>query len=310
MAEQRSLKRITRADALVVGLICLLLIVLVPLLLAKPREQSVRQVCGANLAQIGKTMLLYANDYQGALPRAGGPTSVWGPVPCWDGLDRQVAYGIDVNGHGGAATINSCFYLLVKHYEAPTRLFTCRGDKGTTEFKLSNLATPPARSFKLSDAWDFGPTSEACKHCSYSYHVPFGLYSLATARDPNFAVAADRNPWIESPMGAAADLSLFKPHLSSGGFAGTTATACMGNAITHGRDGQNVLFLDGRVTFGKRAYCGINNDNIYLISRSSSGGDAFGTVPPVPIVTVFSAYDSVLVHDPPGLSYRAKPTKP
>jgi hypothetical protein len=75
MAERWNLKGLTRADVLVAGAVCLFLITLVPVLLAKPREQSIRQLCGANLAQIGKTMLIYANDYQKALPRANGPTT-------------------------------------------------------------------------------------------------------------------------------------------------------------------------------------------------------------------------------------------
>ena len=153
------------------GAVCLLLIVLVPVLLAKPREQSIRRLCGASLAQIGKTMLVYANDYEGTLPRAGGSNTAWGPPPNWMALTRYQAFGLSADGQGGLATISSSFYLLVKYYETPTRLFICRGDKGTTEFKLSDLATPPAHSFELTDAWDFGPIGEAYRHCSFSYLV-------------------------------------------------------------------------------------------------------------------------------------------
>ncbi len=98
MAERWNLKRLTRADALVVGGICLLLVVLVPVLAVKPREQSIRRLCSANLAQIGKTMLVYAHDYEGALPRAGGPGTTWGIVPCWDASDRHQAFGLDAKG--------------------------------------------------------------------------------------------------------------------------------------------------------------------------------------------------------------------
>jgi len=37
---------------------------------------------------------------------------------------------------GGRASISSCFYMLVKYMEMPTRVFVCGGDEGTTEFKL------------------------------------------------------------------------------------------------------------------------------------------------------------------------------
>jgi hypothetical protein len=72
MAEQHGSRRLTHADVLVIGAVCLLLILLVPVLFAKPREQAVRRVCGANLAQIGKAMLLYADDYGVPCPVPAG----------------------------------------------------------------------------------------------------------------------------------------------------------------------------------------------------------------------------------------------
>jgi len=308
MAEQSNHKRVTRADALVGGMICLLLIVLVPVLLAKPREQSVRRLCAMNLAQIGKLMLLYANDYEGALPRAGGPATMWGPVANWMATNPYLAFGLDAGGGGGTAPISSCFYLLVKYHEASPKLFICRGDKGTTEFKLSNLAIAPPTRFELSDAWDFGPVTEAYRHCSYSYHIPFGQYPLTTSGDPNLAVVADRNPFLNSPMGHATSLVEFRPDLEW--YGGTAATARIGNTLAHSRDGENVLFLDGCVTFEKRSYCGVGNDNIYLVSRNANGGDSYGTVPTAPIVNPAGTSDSVLVHDPDVWAYGTKPQKP
>jgi hypothetical protein len=296
MEERWNLKRPTRVDVLVAGPVCLLLIALVPVLLAKPREQSTRQLCGANLAQIGKVMFIYANDCKGALPRAGGPTTVWGTVPSWGLPSRYAAFGLNAKGQGGTATISSCFYLLVKYYETPTRLFICRGDKGTTEFRLSGWGRTIPTNFKLTDAWDFGPRSESFKHCSYSYHIPYGRYYLTTSRDPNLAVAADRNPYLRSPMADPAPLALFKPDTKD--FLGTPAQACAGNAMAHNRDGQNVLFLDGRVSFEKRAYCGVENDNIYLLSMFLERGSPVGAIPVPPTAAPSNEHDSILVHDP------------
>jgi hypothetical protein len=94
MAERRRLRGCTRVDALVVGVVVLVLALLAPVLLGRPREWSIRTVCAANLAQIGKTMFLYANDNQDALPRAGGPTTLWGLTPNWAGFSRQQAFGV------------------------------------------------------------------------------------------------------------------------------------------------------------------------------------------------------------------------
>jgi hypothetical protein len=308
MVEHWHLKGLTRVDVLVAGAVCLLLIALVPVLLAKPREQSIRQLCGANLAQIGKTMLAYANDYQSALPRAGGPTTTWGSVLNWKSPNRYAAFGLDAKSQGGTATISSCFFLLVKYYEMPTRLFICRGDQGTAEFVLSGWGKSIPTNFKLTDAWDFGPRTESFRHCSYSYHLPFGLFPLTTSRNPNLAVAADRNPFLKSPMATAAFLAAFKPDLPI--FMGTAEQACAGNAVTHDRDGQNVLFLDGRVSFEKRAYCGIENDNIYLISVFPDRGSPVGIVAGPPMPTSANDRDSYLVHDPDTWPSAAKPQQP
>lgn len=304
MAEQCSLRRLTRVDVLIVAAIGLLLMLLVPVLLARPRERAVRMLCAANLSQIGKAMLFYANDYEDELPRAGGPTSTWGWVRNWMAVDRYMAYGINAKNEGGSASISSCFYLLVKYYEMPPRLFICAGDANTVEFKLSDV--PPGtvpQDFEFTDAWDFGPQSS--KHCSYSYHLPFGLYALTTSSDPSLAVAADRSPWIASPAAAAQLFAAFKPDLQT--VRGTDFQARAGNSITHQRDGQNVLFLDGRVTFENRAYCGTGEggswgkDNIYTVSRfgAEGRGDPWGVPPTAQLSQPADRQDSLLVHDEP-----------
>jgi hypothetical protein len=310
MAKPGGTRRLSRTDTLAIAALCLLVVSLVPVLLAKPRERASRILCGANLAQIGKAMFIYANDYDGVLPRAGGPTTMWGPLANWVAPNRWVAYGVNpTTNEGGKASFSSCFYLLVKYYRVPTRLFICRGDIEAREFRLSELA-PGAlpHGCQLADCWDFGPTmADATKACSYSYHVPFGLYGLTTARDPNLPVAADRNPWLNSPGAAAKSYpgtgtDRFQPDIA--GYGGSSALARNGNAITHQSDGQNVLFLDGRVTFETRPYCGVTGqggfsrwpDNVYTLSDMWGGGSPFGTVARCGSLPPWSS-DSLLLHD-------------
>jgi prepilin-type N-terminal cleavage/methylation domain-containing protein len=287
----------------VIAIIALLMGILMPAL-SRVRQLAFRLTCGTNLSGIGKAMLIYANDYEDELPRAGGRTSQWGPLPNagWRAVDRKNAFGLDGAGAGGKATVSSCFYLLVKYAEVTPKSFICKGDAGTTEFKLSEMTGLPT-NFELIDAWDFGPSEESFKHCSYAYHVPFGLYALTTSGEPGLAVAADRNPWLKSPAAEAAKWNEFKPDVTySGGAIGTSDTAKKGNAIAHQLDGQNVLFLDSHVEFAKRAYCSVEDDNIYTISRDTATGkgDTWGAGIPVPGATCVPANrkDSVLVHDP------------
>ena len=270
--------------AVALPVIALLMGIMMPAL-ARTRQIAFRMTCGTNLSGIGKAMLIYANDYDDELPRAGGINSTWSKnIPDWKGSNRYVAYGLKADDSGGQANISSCFYLLVKYCEVTPKSFICKGDAGATEF---NPADDVVGNKDLIDFWDFG--FEPSTHCSYSYHMPFGLYALTTSSDPGMAVAADRNPWQDSPAYAAKDMMLFDPD-------GGTMAVRAGNAITHQEEAQNVLFLDIHVSQEKRSFCGINNDNIYTFW---DGGDIRRGSPPTIGSEPKNRLDSLLVHDAP-----------
>jgi len=247
--------------------------------------------CGANLSQIGKAMLIYANDYDDTLPLAGGNGTVWGPgLNDWAAAGKTKAFGLDPNGSGGEATINSSFYLLVKYGEVPLKSFVCRGDRQTKEFKPRKYGVSDD---KLTALWDFGP--DPSKHCSYARHLPYGKYPLTISSEPGVAVAADRNPWIDGPREKAGDFSLFRPDY--GPFEGTAEQSQHGNARAHENKGQNVLLLDSHVEFTKRPYCGLDDDNIYT---AWDGDDRLRGAPPRPYKSQpANEFDSLLVNDPP-----------
>ncbi len=268
----------------VIAIIALLMGILMPAL-ARVRQIAFRMVCGTNLSGIGKAMLIYSNDYDDEMPRAGGRNSTWsGQVTDWLALNRFNAYGLAADGSGGQATISSCFYLLVKYAEVTPKSFICKGDSGTTEFKPADQG---AGDRELIDLWDFG--TDPREHCSYSYHMPFGLYALTTASEPGLAVAADRNPYIASPSAEAKEFpGLFNPD-------GGTEAIKAGNATQHQEDGQNVLFLDNHVGFEKRPFCGVNDDNIWTFW---DGGDVrIGGMPVVFGSEPQDRTDTLLVND-------------
>jgi len=270
----------------VIAIIALLMGILMPAL-AKVRQIAFRMVCGTNLSGIGKAMLIYAGDYDDELPRAGGRNGVWGRLKDWRADNRFPAYDLNAtDGSGGRATISSSFYLLVKYAEVTPKSFVCKSDSGTTEFKPSEYN---AGDRELIDLWDFGP--EATNHCSYSYHMPYGLYALTTSSEPGMAMAADRNPWIASPAAEAKDRTGFNPD-------GGREYIRIGNAIAHQEDGQNVLFMDSHVSFEKRSFCGVNDDNIYTYW---DGGDIrIGGLPIPGVSEPQNRLDSFLVNDGEG----------
>jgi prepilin-type processing-associated H-X9-DG protein len=257
--------------------------------LQKLKMISFRMTCGTNLSGIGKAMFIYAGDYEDQLPQAGGKKSIWAAkINDWKATDRRTAFNLEADSSGGQASISSSFYLLVKLVEVTPKSFVCPGDSGTKEF---NPAKYGARDRELIDFWDFGP--EPTKHCSYSYHIPYGPYPLTTSSEPGMAVAADRNPWIPSPfVKAKKDFSKFDPN-------GTPEEQIYGNAIVHKGDGQNVLFQDGHVSFEKKSFCGVKDDNIYTFwGGSAPNWDRRKGVPPQIGSQPASRVDSLLVNDP------------
>jgi len=281
----------------VIAIIALLMGILMPAL-SRVRQVAFRMVCGTNLSGIGKAMLIYAGDYDDELPRAGGRNGVWGRLKDWRADNRFPAYDLNAtDGSGGRATISSSFYLLVKYAEVTPKSFVCKSDSGTTEFKPSDYQ---AGDRELIDLWDFGP--EATNHCSYAYHMPYGLYALTTSSEPGMAMAADRNPWITSPAAEGKDAGLLSSYNPTGG----REAINVGNAIAHQEDGQNVLFMDSHVNFEKKPFCGINDDNIYTWW---DGGDIRRGGYPIPGVSEPQGrLDSLLVHD--GEGQCPQPPKP
>jgi hypothetical protein len=278
-------------------IVCVLLLPLVPPLLSGSQQEAERTRCRNNLSKLAKAILIYANDYEDALPRAGGPTTQWGATPNWMGTSRYQAYAISARNAGGRASISASLYLLVKYAEAPTAWFVCPADKGTSEFRLEALSNLVPSTFELIDAWDFGWSGKAWRHNSYAYQMPYEPNALTLSRDPNMAVLADRNPWIKGPRATPVDFAAFRPDVPP--WTASAEQARAGNSITHQRDGQNVLFLDGRVSFETRSYCAVDRDNIYTIGAGPSGGSPLGTVPAAsPNLRPANKVDSLLVHDP------------
>ncbi|MBN2315914.1 MAG: hypothetical protein JXM79_18450 [Sedimentisphaerales bacterium] len=286
MSKRGQSKRLGPVEVLVVVIVFLFVLAIAGSASQKSRFNAYRIQCENNLSKIGKAMQIYTNDYDGKFPKSGGRNSTWTlMIIDWMATSRYEAFGLARDGSGGQTTISSCFYLLVKYMEVASKTFVCPGDAAATTFNLANI---DAGSKRLIDLWDFGSTPGA--HCSYAYHMPFGLYSLTTSNDPGVAVAADRNPWMSS-LGRV-------PKTYPGQFnpEGGRASVKEGNSMAHWEEGQNVLFLDGHVSFEESSCCGVHNDNIYTFW---DGGDIRIGSPPVACVSEpQDRIDTLLVNEP------------
>jgi len=284
--------RLTLSELLVAVLIIgLLILILVPVL-AKIRVQRRRTACANNLPQIGKAMLMYCDDWDDKLPFAAGPDSRWGTTPNYQADTRPAAFGLDSKDTPGQASISASLYLLIKYEDLPPSSFLCKGDIGTTQFIPKEYGL---RDKDLIDLWDFGP--DPSRHCSYSYHIPYGPYPLTSSNLPGMAVVADRNPWLDAPAYPARpldDLASFDPNAS-----GQSLTCA--NAVPHEGAGQNVLYMDSHVAFEKTPTCGVESDNIYT---SHNGHNIKKGIPPTRKSQPAGRLDSLLVHDPPAGDFK------
>jgi len=169
----------------VIAIIALLMGILMPAL-SKVRQIAHRLVCGTNLSGTGKAIMVYANEYDDEFPRAGGRTSVWADkINNWQALDRYQAFNIAPNGTGGAASITSSLYLLVKYAEVTPQSFVCKTDSEVSEF---NPVDHGVFDRDITQFWDFGTfvneQDNPGSHCSYSYHMPYSRYRINVFQPP------------------------------------------------------------------------------------------------------------------------------
>ena len=272
----------------VIAIIALLMGVLMPAL-AQVRRLAQRIICGTNLSAIGKACVVYANDNEDDLPRAGGRSSEWssnGEINDWDA--DQAASGLDPiewtafgKPPGAEATISSCFYLLIKYTDGTPKLFVCKGDIGTSVFKLTEAGTSTNLE-DLAGAHDFGDpddgTEEPGKYVSYAYQHPFkfsggtgsGTGGISVMWSGGSPLAADRNPYLDRNAGGyidGSDPDELAPTWTSEGFYDPDKTR---NSAAHQREGQNVLYTDAHVEFEKSPNVGIENDCIWLYWKNAA----------------------------------------
>ena len=229
---------------IVIGIIGLLIGILLPTL-EVVRHKSYITVCGSNLRSLGQGLTIYANENKGAYPRTVANVAL-PPV-----AGTGAAAG-DPFGPGGPAAndVTSPVWLLLRVQKLPTKFAICPYND-VNEFEADRALPGEASNF-----------TDYRKNLGYSYACPYwstaftmGItYSLSTRVGGSFPLMADLNPGVN----AARKADVFAA------VAGAPSSVMRhGNSDNHEREGQNVLFADGHVSYEITPLCGVNGDNIY-----------------------------------------------
>jgi prepilin-type N-terminal cleavage/methylation domain-containing protein/prepilin-type processing-associated H-X9-DG protein len=232
----------------VIGIIAVLIGIALPVM-EKVRHRGYINACASNLRQIGQAMQMYAGENRGALPR-----TIYDPAQASAPLFGN--YGAQADPFGGPIAVpndvTTAVHLLMRAQKLPSGIFICPYNDATTyEADRADAAT-------RSNFTDWR------KNLGYSIANPYPTHAAIkagyqwTAKLPaGFALVADLSCGTTGPHGE----SVLDPLPNS-----PMSIQRRANSENHEKEGQNVLFADGHVTYELTVFCGVNGDNIYCSS--------------------------------------------
>lgn len=243
----------------VVAIIALLISILLPSL-ARARELAKRTVCASNMGNIGKGLVIYANNNSDSLPAAG---------PFNAGLVKYVdKIGNDFDSNDFTAAENDDqvsntrhLYLLIRNEDFAPKSLICPSSDDTPIPDLDDPACP--------GCWDFPDYN----NMSYGYQVPFGDYGM-----PNVNIGGSDMPWAagKGPYGEAVGGQAWvnpppdrTPGVNPSDLAWDSPPDDWRpfNSPNHGGfgngEGQVVLYADSHAKFNSKPTAGVVYDNIY-----------------------------------------------
>ena len=276
-----SVSKLRKADAAVLLALLVFVIFIFGFTTHYSRELARRTVCAENLKSLGAAHVSYALDYDDMLATQGGKRNrEWGNrTDEWQNSSFNWWYNVENEVDPGQyMTIGASLYLLVREADVSPSEFVCP----SSNQKTFELESDDPRD--LNYIWDFGVpeyNDTGPANCvSYAYHMPYSVdgnpaYPVSFSEsNSNFAIMADRNPWYDSNIRRGiADPNNWEDRVGLIEWNDNRRDADwklqVGNSYAHLRDGQNVLYTDGRVEFSERPDVGYLNDNIY----TSQGSD-------------------------------------
>ena len=279
----------------VVAIIAMLLSILMPAL-SRVKKIAQRVVCGTNLKGLGTSMQVYSQDFGDDFPVANCLSSDDPPLNRWatntSGWSNPTVSSFDT------ATVGASLYLLVKYADTNPKQFVCpASDQLPYAGENTGYDDDPTGSTAALDIVelnDFGQYTDrktkkpdngesnrhgAKMHVSFSYHNPYTRFRATGNKSAQFAVMADKNPWMDSKLTPAAALKevdadtyidLVSIITEWWAYNLPREQRLSANSQPHDREGQNVMYGDGHNEYAKTADVGVKFDNIYTYQETPS----------------------------------------
>ena len=230
----------------VIAIIALLISILLPSL-SRARELSKRTVCMANLRGIGQAAYIYAQDGDVFPHISRGTPNTNGQMTLFAVTNRVLPANQSSVSTTGTPSPTVDMWQLVRANNSTPKQFNCPSQTDTPD---------PAQD--TTAYYDF--LTEVHLSYAYQYQADPNRPPLGTGSDPTFPLMADANPYIKGKVVSQ--------------LAGDRASQWRGNSNNHtNREGQNILFVDGHVSFEKGPDVGISGKITAAIQKYSKGRD-------------------------------------
>jgi len=251
----------------VIGIIALLIGILLPSL-NKAREAGNKAKCASNLSQIGKALLLYANDNNQQYPRTYYQLGAANNYALAPGNAATDPFSGTASGNVGINNIEAELYLLLRTEDLVAGVFVCP----SSNISADTYTTGSPKGNKLGQC-NFSTTNNLSYSIECAYPTTNAVNSgfrWNAAMSPDIAIAADINPGVNGAISNVGTPS------------STSATSSMqlGNSSNHQKLGQNVLYADGHVVFTATEFCGENGDAIYTVAGAATTTNGITTYAP------------------------------
>ena len=265
----RSRRGFTLIELLVVlGIIGVVLAIVLPGV-ERARHQAYITKCGSNLHQIALALSAYENENRGNWPR-----TVYDPATADAPVKGTGSTAADPFTPGSAVRPNDLtagLFLLVRTQRLTPAVFVCPYNDATSF--APDRADPTGRS-------NF---TDQRKNLAYSFADPYPTpaaatagYALGSRTAASVPIGADKNPGRGEGTDDVYAVTPTSP----------ASAMAQGNSPNHEQEGQNVLYGDGHVRYGRTPFVGVGQDNVYT---------ARGAGPPSVERSPVDATDTVLL---------------